>query len=129
MATIWCFFGSSIDNWLHQRKFDTVLWKADIWDNKKKQYIYDDAWPPRLCMADDLMASSRLLGMTKSQVIDLLGPPDQKSDFIGNRQRFIGATFSYYLGPERGFIRIDSEALILEFDADDKVSSQYIYQD
>jgi hypothetical protein len=128
-AGIWFFFGSSIDNWLHQRKFSTVLWKADIWDSKNRRYVYGGDWAPRLCMVEGLMASGRLLGMTKSQVVDLLGPPDQKTDFIGNRQRFIEATFTYHMGPERGFIRIDSEALVLEFDVDDKVGRQYIYRD
>lgn len=129
LAATWLFFESSIDNWLHQRRFDAVLWKANVWDKEKKEPVYGGMWPPRLCMVDDLMAGNRLLLMPKSQVVDLLGPPDQKTELIGTPERFIGATFTYVLGPERGFIRIDSEALVLEFDADDKVSSQYIYQD
>ena len=129
VAGVLFFFGGSIYNWLHQRKFDSALWKADVWDNNTKKYVYGGDWPPRLRMVDGLMASGRLLGKAKSEVVDLLGPPDHKTDFIGNRQRFIEGTFSYYLGPERGFIRIDSECLILEFDLDDKVSRQYIYRD
>ena len=69
-------------------------------------------------MVDDLLASGRLNGMTESQVIAILGPPDSRS--IG---------LSYYLGPERGFIRIDSETLIVEFGADGKVSRPHIYRD
>jgi hypothetical protein len=126
---LWLLFGMPIENWLHQRKFDTVLWKADVWDNEKKRQVYDGPWPPRLCMVDDLMASDRLLGMTKSQVVDLLGAPDTKTESIHNRRSLIGATFTYGLGPERSFIRIDSETLVLEFDAEDKVSSQFIHQD
>src|ERR1700679_1368054 len=127
IAVVWFLLRSDIDNWLHQRKFDAALWKADVWNKTTKRYPYDGLWPPRLCMVDDLMASKRLPGMTKSEVVDLLGPPDHKTDFVGKRQRSIEATFSYYLGPERGFIRIDSETLILEFDIDDKVSREYIY--
>ena len=92
IAGAWIFFRSPIDNWLHQRKFDAVLWKADVRDNTAKKYVSGGDWPPRLRMVVGLVASRRLLGMTKSEVVDLLGPPDQKADFIGNRQRFIQAT-------------------------------------
>ena len=70
-----------------------------------------------------------LTRVTKSQVLALLGWPDRKTDLIGSRQRFIEATITCHLEPERGFIRIDSEALILEFDFDDEVSRQDIYRD
>jgi hypothetical protein len=70
-------------------------------------------------MVDDLLASGRLKDMTESQAIELLGPPDSKT-----------VSFSYYyLVPERGFIRIDSETLVVEFGMDGKVSGARIYRD
>jgi len=69
-------------------------------------------------MVDDLLASGRLNGMTETQVFEFLGPPDGKR--LG---------FSYYLGPERGFMRIDSETLIVEFSAKGTVSRARIYRD
>lgn len=112
-------FRDKIDNWRHQRRFDADLWKADVFDKRTKKYAFDRDWPPRLCMVDDLMASARLVGMTKSHVIELLGPPDGKNSF----------EFEYHLGPGRDFIGIDSEALRIEFDRDGKVKSQYVLRD
>lgn len=111
-CVIWLICGNVIENFVHQHPFNTDLWK------NQRRSEYNDAWPPRLCMVDDLLASGRLNGMTESQVIELLGPPDSKR--LG---------LSYYLGPERGFIRIDSETLIVEFGADGKVVRPRIYRD
>jgi hypothetical protein len=72
-------------------------------------------------MVHDLLASDRLNGMTKSQVIELLGPPDAPySERLG---------LSFYLGPERGFMGIDSETLIVEFGVDGKLSRARIDRD
>ena len=116
---IWFGFGHHIENIIHQRKFNAHLWKADVWNKETKRQVYVGNWPPRLCMVDDLMAGRCLLGMTKSQVIELLGPPDRLYHF----------SFEYYLGPERGFIRIDSEALVVDFDLKAKASRMRIYRD
>jgi hypothetical protein len=102
----------TIADWTHRRAFDADLWK------KRDQTAHHSDWPPRLCMVDDLLARGRLKAMTESQVIDLLGPPDSKS--LG---------FSFYLGPERGFMSIDSEILVIEFGTDGKVSRQRIHRD
>jgi hypothetical protein len=58
-------------------------------------------------MVDDLLASGRLNGLTEGRVIELLGPPGGKLP-----------GFYDHLGPERGFIRIDSEGLLVEFGSD-----------
>ena len=116
-------FGDAIDNWRYQRKFDAVLWKANAWDSQKKRQVYDGDWPPRQCMVDDLMASRRLLGMPKSEVFDLLGPPDNSPS--PHRHYY-----SYYLGRQRrGFIRLDPEELVIEFGDDGKLSRHWIYGD
>ena len=121
-------FWDKIDNWRHQRKFDADLWRADVFDEKTRKYVYDRDWPPRLCMVDDLVASGRLVGMAKDQVTELLGPPDRTTHFEppDGKGPF---EFEYHLGPERGFIRIDSEALMIKFDRDGKVNGQYLYRD
>jgi hypothetical protein len=109
----WLLLGDRIDDWIHRRPFD-----ASVWKNQRRS-PHDSRWPPRLCMVDDLLSSGRLHGMTKTQVTELLGPPDS-TGFFG---------FSYYLGPERGFIGIDSETLIIGFDADEKLSVSQIHRD
>jgi hypothetical protein len=109
----WLFCGSSIENWLHRQSFNAQRWKD------QKVQSWNGMWPPRLCMVDDLLASGRLKGMAKSQVIELLGPADYTT---------IVALY-YHLGPERGFFRIDSETLVVEFDARQVLTKSYIYRD
>lgn len=58
-------------------------------------------------MVDNMLSRYTLIGMEKEEVINLLGP-ETTSIFEENDERLI-----YYLGPERGFIRIDSEWLVL----------------
>jgi hypothetical protein len=112
---VWLVCRDAIVIYLHQRDFDDKIWR------NQEKFARNDAWPPRLCMVDDLLAGGRLNGMTRSQVIELLGPPD--SPGIERHG------FSYYLGPERGFIRIDSETLIVEFGVEGTVSRARIYRD
>ena len=109
-------FGDEIDDWRHRRAFDSHAWKHQTRAEEASM------GPPRLCMADSLVGSGRLDGMTKGQVIDLLGPPSSE---VTDDTYF----FDYYLGPERGFIRIDSETLVIEFRDDGKVRRYWIYRD
>ena len=111
--------GDTASNLVHRRKFDAELWR------NQQQVEHDTMWPPRLCMVDHLMSSGLLDGLTRNQVVQLLGPGHDKS-FPG------GATscdIHYYLGPERGFIRIDSEWLFITFDDDNKVKRYWLYRD
>ncbi len=110
---IWFFFGSSIENWLHHQKFNESVWK------NQRIASSDLMWPPRLCMVDDLLASGRLTGMTKNQVVELIGPAERTEIF----------RLWYVLGPECGFMRIDSETLVVEFNVSEIVSRSYIYTD
>jgi hypothetical protein len=59
--------------------------------------------------------------MIRKEVIQLLGPSDD-----GNTK---GDAFGYWLGPERGFIRINLETLAIEFDAKNRVRKAYIWRD
>ncbi|HEY5851687.1 MAG TPA: outer membrane protein assembly factor BamE [Lysobacter sp.] len=77
---------------------------------------------PRLRMADGLLRSEVLSGMSRSEVEALLGPPTVTDTFMGSG-------LGYWLGPERGFIRIDSEWLTLHFDRAGKVSEVRIVTD
>ncbi|MBP9707348.1 MAG: outer membrane protein assembly factor BamE [Oligoflexales bacterium] len=73
-------------------------------------------------MADDLIASKLLDGLTKEKVEDLLGKPD-KTEY------FYGWDFVYWLGDERGVLRIDSEWLMINFNDDGRVSEYTIDRD
>ena len=65
-------------------------------------------------MVDDLIADKRLDELTSDEVEALLGPGDQTS-------KWQDWSRVYYLGPERGAFRIDSEWLVIRFGANGRV--------
>ena len=77
----------------------------------------------RVYMIDDLLAQHKLVGKSNKEIIQLLGRPTKTSKSEEMNQTV------YYLGDERGFISIDSERLILQFDNDDKVVEYTIQKD
>lgn len=81
-------------------RFDSEVWKS-VSDND----------PGKLAMVDDLLAQNILVGMTRPEIDALLGTPPQTSYFRD-------FDYVYWLGPERGFISIDSEWLCIDFDKD-----------
>ncbi|MBV1857517.1 MAG: outer membrane protein assembly factor BamE, partial [Nannocystaceae bacterium] len=90
------------------RAFDAVAWQADA----------DDRGP----MADRLVARGSLAGLTRGQVVDLLGePPD--TDY------FRDWDLVYHLGMERGLFSIDSEWLLLKLGPDGHVAEVRINTD
>jgi hypothetical protein len=73
-------------------------------------------------MADRLVAQDTLWGMTRSDVVKQLGEPSDEGYF---RQRDL----VYWLGPERGFMSIDSEWLVLRLGRDGRVTEFRIVRD
>lgn len=76
----------------------------------------------RAYMAEDMMKKYSLEGMTKDEVISLLGE-DTESEYFKEKGNLV-----YWLGWERGFISIDSEWLVIDF-KDGRVSDYYIARD
>lgn len=76
----------------------------------------------RLCMVNDLLAKYLLLGRPQAGVIELLGPPQPKNGFTDY-------DMVYMLGPERQFISIDYEWLVIKLDAAGYVSDAAIATD
>ncbi len=62
----------------------------------------------RVDMVDDLLEKYELMGMTKEEIVLLLGEATD-TEYFKTENNMV-----YYLGPERGWIRIDSEWLVLE---------------
>jgi hypothetical protein len=118
-AGLWFFLGDAVEDRLHRRHFEAALWRNH--ENATQELM----WPPRLCMVDDLMRGGRLDRLSSNQVVALLGPPEEKG-FPGGAK---DSHLHYWLGPERGFIRIDSEWLFITFDANQKVTRYWIYRD
>lgn len=94
----------------------------DLW-SKGEDAQWTSAPPaPRLEMADRLVESEALVGMSQTSVAALLGPPTQTD-------KFQDWDLVYWLGVERGYLPIDSEWLVIRFDADRRVSEVRIVPD
>jgi hypothetical protein len=119
LPVLWVIGSEVFQDWRHRQAFDADRWQRQGFSK------YDPDWPPRLCMADHLIGGRILLGKTEAQVIALLGRPTDRMTTAGTSASLL----SYYLGPERGLFRIDSETLCIEVGTDGKVSRQWIHRD
>lgn len=76
----------------------------------------------RGCMIDDFLDRNDLRGKTRAEVVALIGEPD-KTDY------FKEYDLVYWLGPERGFVGIDSEWLVIKLDSSGRVLSAELVTD
>ncbi|MBD2234050.1 hypothetical protein [Phormidium tenue] len=105
------------DEWQHCRgytQFNFTLWN-DPKLSAEPTYI-------RLCMVDDVLAKYLLLGRPQAGVIELLGPPEPQNSFADY-------DMVYRLGPERKFISIDDEWLVIKLDAAGHVNDAKLVTD
>ena len=93
------------------RHFDSSLWRNSA-----------TLLSVRLRMADDLVNRQTLVGLTRQEVVALLGEPPKTEYF----KEF---DLVYYLGPERGFMSIDSEWLVLKLGPEGRVKRAAIARD
>jgi hypothetical protein len=100
------------------------LWHRDVFDSQmwKTPQAANPLWPDRLRMVDDLIATVPLVGLPKVRVTELLGEGDQT-----NYWKDWDAV--YWLGPERGLFRIDSEWLVLRLSPEGRVTEYRIVTD
>lgn len=84
----------------------TSKFNQDRWLNNEEKRVH---------MVDDFMQKYKLIGKSNEEITQLLGTPTE------TRNEEEGVITLYYLGTERGFIPIDSERLILQFDRDGRV--------
>lgn len=85
--------------------FDSKVWKgAELSSEKQRQNSV------RSNMVNDLLHRHNLVGMRRSQIEELLGKPDEIecSDYDCN----------YYLGPQRGPLKLHAECLGIRFEND-----------
>ena len=108
--------GPSADDYSQRLTFDGKAWRDGSLDQNAE-------WPTRQRIVDDLVAKRRLDGLTREQLLTLLGPADQTDMW---RDWHV----VYWLGRERtGIIRADSEWLVIRFDAAGRVASYRIIAD
>ena len=91
---------------------------AELWQENKSQL----STKVRLGMADRIVARKILRGKTRTQVTDMLGEPPA----TGYRCDW---DLVYWLGPERGFLGIDSEWLVVRLDRNGVVEDYKIVRD
>jgi hypothetical protein len=70
-------------------------------------------------MADDLLSRGVLVGLSRREVIALLGEPDGVS----------GGDLSYWLGPQRALAAADSEWLSIRLGRDGRVAEAWLTHD
>jgi hypothetical protein len=106
--------GSALVAWaygyLPVRMFDSALWKGGEDEGV------------RLSMIDAMLLTHELRGLSRGEVDALLGPPTD-TDY------FSSWDLVYWLGPERGFLGIDSEWLVIRFGKDDRVFEWAVVRD
>ena len=76
----------------------------------------------RVKMVEHLLWSGKLDGLTQAEVVELLGPETQTTYF----SEFDSV---YWLGPERGILKLDSAWLVIDFDESGVVSNYKIVED
>jgi hypothetical protein len=97
----WFFFGDDIREYFGRVPFESAAWRDG------ERIDFEDS--VRLRMVDDLLRRHHLVGMSKAEIDELLGPPTETGGFAGY-------DYAYLLGPERAFFRTDSEWLVIKFD-------------
>lgn len=117
-------FGPSLAEYAGRRDFDSKAWKAAA-------SIPNERAPTkvRLKMIDDLIASGRLDNQHRSAVVELLGPDDSANGTGHGAGYFSGWDAVYWLGPQRGPFRIDSEWLVIRYGPDGRVREYRVVTD
>lgn len=97
----------------------TTAFDAAVWADEAAVYA---APYPRNQMIADLRKRVLSRGMPRAEVIALLGPPTETEYFADH-------DLVYWLGPETGAISIDSQWLLVDFDAADALQSTEVRSD
>lgn len=97
------------------RTFDPAAWN-DPAQSLEPPYL-------RSCMVDDLLAQGLLLQKTEAEVLALLGPPEPPE------HGFNDYDLVFVVGPERSFISIDYEWLLLNLDDQGRVAEALLMTD
>jgi hypothetical protein len=93
------------------RPFNSTAWKApqDIGHGRTE----------RSAMVNSLLRKHDLIGKSTSEVIELLGEPEENAGSLGVGKKW---THVYYLGVERaGYLSLDGEFFALRIDESDRV--------
>jgi hypothetical protein len=124
LGFVWCGFlavlllPSTIENWVRTTSFDASAWRSAELGSSET----------RVWMVDDLLERP-LVGMKAADVDELLGPDDSVRGTGWGQGYWNGWDRVWWLGPERGFMSIDSEWLVLRVDAAGTVTEARLVRD
>lgn len=93
--------------------------KSSAWQDSARVFSQN---PVRIRMVGDFLKCHSLDVMTRAEVVALLGEPD-------DTPYFREWDMVYWLGPERGFVGIDSEWLVLRLDEHQQVIEHRVITD
>ncbi len=79
----------------------------------------------RNAMADRMIAHGTLIGKTRDQVIEMLGPPVDREGF----DRDFHSKLVYQLGPSRSLLSVDYEWLTIQLGPDGRVAECWLWED
>ena len=102
------------EEYLSRVNFDSDLWQNDQAINREPY--------PRLRMVDNLLKKHNLNGKDHNEIITLLGKPEETPYFKEYE-------IVYWLGPERNFISIDSEWLVININEKGIVDEYHVFTD
>jgi hypothetical protein len=125
-AWLWAFCGP-MDHWSStigwgNRPFDSAVWQAAPRSIDDR----DEEHNPRGAMLRSLLRNHRLRGLTKAEVVALLGKPDP-ADGISSSRVPQYETWDYYVGWYSGF-KLDPDFLAVMFGLDGRVADWAIWQ-
>lgn len=107
---------------LHPRPFDAKLWNDPEW--RSSLSIESHYHSIRQRMVDDLLAHHLHAGLTKDEVLALIGPKDENPRYKGPDS----GAWIYGLGAQRG-MPVDDEWLFVTFDTSERMSSAVLRTD
>jgi hypothetical protein len=99
--------------------FDPMRFESAKWKASEADFEWDSL---RLRMADSLLKTHPLVGLSKVEVIELLGEPD-------DTEHFRDYEMVYFLGLERNTMAIDGEWLAIDLDESDIVTGARLVVD
>ena len=88
-------------------RVDAATWARATTDDEGS-----DGLTKRQHLADDIVKCNALIGTTATKVIEMLGPPDERTK----------GELEYLIGRERGEVRLDGEYLELHLGTDKRVA-------
>ena len=99
---------------------DQIYFDSDVWKNTPAEFSLEST---RLKMVDDFLDKYFIVGMSRDEVISLIGEPDQT-------EYFKSYEMVYMLGQETdSYFAIDSQWLVLDLNDSERVVSYNIVTD